>query len=96
MCIDLDLTNKNSVRVCIDIDLTNKNLAQVCIDIDLTKKSKRRVCLNMDLTDKTTTYHKEGLCVIVSSVIPKSLADWYIFPSTSMDTALVHSSSSAY
>jgi len=38
------------------------------------------------------SYHKVGLCVIVNSVIPIPLAISYIELSTSIDTALVHSS----
>jgi hypothetical protein len=40
-------------------------------------------------------YQREGLWVMVSRVIPASLAAWYIEPSTSRLTALVHSSSKA-
>lgn len=39
------------------------------------------------------SHHKEGRWVMVSNVIPASLAAWYIWLSTSMLTALVHSSS---
>lgn len=39
---------------------------------------------------------REGRWVIESSAIPASFAAWKIFPSTSMLTALVHSSSRAY
>ena len=42
------------------------------------------------------TYQSEGLCVIESKEIPAPFAAWNIFPSTSMLTALVHSSSNAY
>lgn len=42
------------------------------------------------------TDHREGLCVIDSRAIPASFAAWKMFPSTSMLTALVHSSSRAY
>lgn len=42
------------------------------------------------------SYHREGLCVMESREMPPSLAAWKIFPSTSMLTALVHSSSRAY
>ena len=38
------------------------------------------------------TYHRDGLCVMVNMMIPASLALWKILPSTSMLTALVHSS----
>lgn len=41
-------------------------------------------------------YHREGLCVMESREMPASLAAWKIFPSTSMLTALVHSSNRAY
>lgn len=41
-------------------------------------------------------YHREGLCVIDSREMPASLAAWKILPSTSILTALVHSSKSAY
>ena len=40
--------------------------------------------------------HRDGLCVIDSRAIPASFAAWKMFPSTSMLTALVHSSSRAY
>ncbi len=42
------------------------------------------------------SYHREGLWVMESREIPVSLAAWKIFPSTSMLTALVHSSNRAY
>lgn len=42
------------------------------------------------------SYHREGLCVMDSREMPAFLAAWKIFPSTSMLTALVHSSSRAY
>ena len=42
------------------------------------------------------TYHREGRWVMESSAMPASLAAWKIFPSTSMLTALVHSSRRAY
>lgn len=42
------------------------------------------------------TYHREGRWVMDSSAIPASLAAWKILPSTSMLTALVHSSRRAY
>lgn len=42
------------------------------------------------------SYHREGLCVMESREMPASLAAWKIFPSTSMLTALVHSSNRAY
>lgn len=41
-------------------------------------------------------YHRDGLCVMDSREMPASLAAWKIFPSTSMLTALVHSSKRAY
>lgn len=41
-------------------------------------------------------YHKEGRCVMESRAMPASLAAWKISPSTSMLTALVHSSRRAY
>lgn len=43
-----------------------------------------------------STYHREGRWVMDSSAIPASLAAWKILPSTSMLTALVHSSRRAY
>lgn len=43
-----------------------------------------------------STYHREGRWVMDSSEIPASLAAWKILPSTSMLTALVHSSRRAY
>lgn len=43
----------------------------------------------------TSTNHREGLCEILKRLIPSSLAAWKILPSTSMLTALVHSSSKA-
>lgn len=42
------------------------------------------------------SYHREGLCVMDSREMPAFLAAWKIFPSTSMLTALVHSSNRAY
>lgn len=42
------------------------------------------------------SYHRDGLCVMDSREMPASLAAWKIFPSTSMLTALVHSSKRAY
>ena len=42
------------------------------------------------------TYHREGRWVMESSAMPASLAAWKILPSTSMLTALVHSSRRAY
>lgn len=41
-------------------------------------------------------YHRDGLCVMDNREMPASLAAWKIFPSTSMLTALVHSSKRAY
>ena len=38
------------------------------------------------------THHRDGLCVMLSKVMPRSLAVWNIVPSTSILTALVHSS----
>ena len=46
--------------------------------------------------DITITHHSEGRWVMVSKVMPASLTAWYMRPSTSMLTALVHSSSRAY
>lgn len=42
------------------------------------------------------TYHREGRWVMESRAMPASLAAWKILPSTSMLTALVHSSRRAY
>lgn len=42
------------------------------------------------------SHHREGLCVMDSREMPAFLAAWKIFPSTSMLTALVHSSNRAY
>ena len=41
---------------------------------------------------KVGAYQREGLWVMLRRVMPWSLAVWNIFPSTSMLTALVHSS----
>ena len=41
-------------------------------------------------------HHNDGRCEIVNSVIPAVLTAWNMAPSTSMLTALVHSSSRAY
>lgn len=45
---------------------------------------------------KGGTYHREGRWVMESRAMPASLAAWKILPSTSMLTALVHSSRRAY
>lgn len=42
------------------------------------------------------TYHREGRWVMESRAMPASFAAWKILPSTSMLTALVHSSRRAY
>ena len=44
---------------------------------------------------RTPTHQREGRCEMVRRVIPVSLAAWKMPPSTSILTALVHSSSSA-
>jgi len=49
----------------------------------------------MTCTISLGQYHNDGRCVMVSSVMPACFAAWYIWLSTSIDTALVHSSSSA-
>lgn len=51
---------------------------------------------NLYKCDMPITYHREGLWVIDSKEIPASFAAWNILPSTSILTALVHSSSRAY
>ena len=48
------------------------------------------------LTGREGTYHREGRWVMESRAMPASLAAWKILPSTSMLTALVHSSRRAY
>lgn len=46
--------------------------------------------------EREGTYHREGRWVMESRAMPASFAAWKILPSTSMLTALVHSSRRAY
>lgn len=50
---------------------------------------------DMDVNDRWVTHQREGLWVMVRRMIPASFARTKILPSTSMLTALVHSSRSA-